>query len=77
MQFNWDALAFCILVLNECRLSWGLGISEFGCLVEEYKLCTFLSENRDILNAYGICGIVLEVAGYIKRQGGPDFNGVS
>ena len=41
-----------------------------GILVGKYSLVTFISENEDDINEFGVDGAVHVIEEYIRRQGG-------
>lgn len=65
-----EILTTCFILFHRFIEKWSLSLAQMGTLVGKYSLVTFVSENEDDLNEFGVDGAVSMIEEYIRRQGG-------
>ena len=70
MKENQEILTTYFILFHRFIKKWNLTLAQMGILVGKYSLVTFISENEDDINEFGVDGAVHVIEEYIRRQGG-------
>lgn len=65
-----DVLEMCFILFDRCKQKWMISNKDLGDIISKYKLVSYIREDFNYLNTFGVDGCILEIEEHIERLGG-------
>lgn len=65
-----NVLTFKICLIPILMKAWGKNNFELSAIMDKYSLLSYIDDSYEIFNTMGIKGVIEDLEGFIKAQGG-------